>query len=1054
MSMKKSLLTCLIVCSSAGAFAAGSKITSASIINHHLSKHPKLTVPFTDEQITGTVRDSTGNTLPGVSVIIKGTTKGTQTDANGKFSLSANPGDILVFSYVGYTTKQAVVGTERNLLITLGGNANQLNQVVVTALGIKRSSRSLTYATQTISSDAINTVKTDNLMNSLDGKVAGVDISPSASGVGGSAKVLLRGSRSFAGSNQPLYVIDGVPMAAPNNYSGTSIANAGQPNSNFGGTPDGGDGISNLNPDDIESITVLEGASASALYGSQAANGVILITTKKGKAGKTLIHYSSSFQASNAVAEPKFQNQYGQSASSAGNSPFSWGAPISGSQNNLKQFFQTGTNWTNAIDLSSGTEMAQTYFSYANTTADGVEPGNKLKRNNFNMRETGHFLNNKLTIDGSVNYIDQDVKNTPLSGLYINPLVGLYLFPRGLNITPYKNQYLLANQVGAARQNWFLKSDDSQQQNPWWVTNENPNNLQRGRIIFNGSAKYDVNSWFNIQVRGSLDRTNDSYTQDLYSGTITTFNSNSNGNYSYSNQLTEQKYADAIASFTPSKFGKFKFDGLVGTAINDTQVNGLGASGDLSLTDLFDPYNIVPGHVAPIGFGYHTQVQSIFEAANLSYKDWLYLALTNRTDWNSTLAFTNKDYYTYPSVGLSAVLSQALSFPTAISYAKVRGSYADVGNGVSPYVSNTQNTETAAGSLLFNFAEPFHALKPETTHSYEFGTDWKFMENRISFSFTYYNTRTYNQLFTVTPPSSTLISSAYVNAGEIQNKGFEVTLGADVVRSKAFTWNTSFNASANNNKIIEVDPADGLDQAILTSTAGGSFGYQSEIKKGGSFGDIYGTTVVRNSKGQIVLSGSGTSADPYLPERSTTVNPNAGLSYIGNPNPKFMLGWDNNFNFGNVSLEFLVDGKFGGQVLSLTQAMMDSYGVSQASGNARAAGGVTINGVNAAGTAVTSVNPQTWYQSIGGRNAITDQYVYSATVVRLRQAALGYNWPIQNSAIKNVKLSLIGRNLIYFYKKAPFDPEIASSTGNGLSGVDLFNQPATRNIGLDLNVAF
>jgi len=1049
MSMKKSLLTCLIVCSSAGAFAAGSTITSGSTINHHLPNPAKLTGRlYVNETITGTVRDSTGTTLAGVSVVIKGSTKGTQTDVNGKFSLSANPGDILVFSYVGYNTRQVVVGTEKNIIVTLGANSGQLDQVVVTALGIKRSQKSLTYSAQQIGGNELNDVKTDNLMNSLNGKVAGVDISPSASGVGGSAKVLLRGSRSFAGSNQPLYVIDGVPMAAPTNYSGTSIANAGQPNSNYGGAPDGGDGISNLNPDDIESMTVLEGASASALYGSQAANGVILITTKKGKAGKTSIHYTSSFQASNAVAEPKFQNQYGQSASSAGNSPFSWGTAISGSQNNLKDFFQTGTNWTNAIDLSSGNEMAQTYFSYANTTANGIEPGNKLRRNNFNLRETGHFLNNRLTIDGSVNYIDQDVKNTPLSGLYVNPLVGLYLFPRGLNITPYKNQYLLADQVGAARQNWFLKSDDSQQQNPWWVTNENPNNLQRGRIIFNGSAKYDVTSWFNIQVRGSLDRTNDSYTQDLYSGTIATFNSNGNGNYSYSNQLTEQKYADAIANFTPSKFGKFKFDGLVGAAINDTQVNGLGANGDLSLTDLFDPYNIVSGHVAPMGFGYHTQIQSIFEAANLSYNDWLYLALTNRTDWNSTLAFTNKDYYTYPSVGLSAILSQALSLPQAISYAKVRGSYADVGNGVSPYVSNTQNTETAGGSLLFNFAEPFHTLKPETTHSYEFGTDWKFINNRINFSFTYYNTRTYNQLFTVTPPSSTLISSAYVNAGEIQNKGFEVTLGADIVRSKAFTWNTSFNASANNNKIIEVDPADGLNQAVLTNTAGGSFGYESIITKGGSFGDIYGNTIVRNSSGQIVLSGAGTSTSPYLPQRSSTLN------YIGNPNPKFLLGWDNNFNFGNITLEFLVDGKFGGQVLSLTQAMMDSYGVSQASGNARAAGGVTINGVNAAGTAVTSVNPQTWYQAIGGRNAIADQYVYSATVVRLRQAALGYNWPIQNSAIKNVKLSLIGRNLIYFYKKAPFDPEIASSTGNGLSGVDLFNQPATRNIGLDLNVAF
>ncbi|MGN6179574.1 MAG: SusC/RagA family TonB-linked outer membrane protein [Mucilaginibacter sp.] len=1044
--MKKTLLACLLLCGATGAYAGRHAAAFATHAGKAVSGG-RLSVLPNQDVITGTVRDSTGTGLGGVSILIKGTSTGTQSDLNGHFSIAAKPGDVLVFTYIGYTTKEVTVVNNNSLIVTLAGNNNRLNEVVVTALGIKRSEKSLTYAAQQISGARLNDVKTDNLMNALNGKVAGVDISPSASGVGGSVRVLLRGSRSFAGSNQPLYVIDGVPMASPTNFSGTSTANAGQPNSNYGGTPDGGDGISNLNPDDIESVTVLEGASASALYGSQAANGVIVITTKKGKAGKTEIHFSSSFQTSNAVAEPKFQNQYGQSPSTAGNSQFSWGNAISGSQDNLKQFFQTGTNWTNAIDLSSGNEIAQTYFSYANTTADGIEPGNKLRRNNFNLRETGHFLNNKLTVDGSVNYIDQNVTNTPLSGLYVNPLVGLYLFPRGLNITPYKSQYLLADQTGTARQNWFLKTDDSQQQNPWWITNENPNDLQRGRLMFNGSVKYDFTSWFNVQVRGSLDRTNDSYNQKLYSGTISTFNSNGNGNYSYSNQLTEQKYADAIANFNPSKFGDFKFDGLVGAAINDMQVNGLGANGDLSLADVFDPYNIVSGHSAPMGFGYHTQIQSIFEAANLSYKDFLYLALTNRTDWNSTLAFTNKDYYTYPSVGLTLVLSQALKLPQAISYAKIRGSYADVGNGVSPYVTNPQNTETAGGAMLYNTARPYHELKPENTHSYEFGTDWKFLDNRINFSFTYYNTHTYNQLFQVTPPSSTLISSAYVNAGEIQNTGFEVTLGADVIRSKSFTWNTSFNASANKNKVISVDPADNLNQAILTNTAGSSFAYESVITKGGSFGDIYGYTTVRNASGQIVLSKN--SSGDYTPQHSS------GLNYVGNPTPKFMLGWDNSFNFGHFNLEFLVDGKFGGQVLSLTQAMMDQYGVSEASGSARAAGGVKVNGVDAtSGAAVTTVNAQSWYQTIGGRNAYTDQYIYSATVVRLRQAALGYSWPIQNSVIKNVKLSLIGRNLLYFYKKAPFDPEIASSTGNGLAGVDLFNQPATRNLGLDLNVTF
>lgn len=1035
--MKKNLLACLLLSGATGAYAGSLTAVSAKHAGKaFLSYDRQLAIPD-QGAISGTVRDNSGAALPGVSVLIKGTTTGTQSDANGRFSLSAKPGDVLVFSYIGYTTQEVTVGASQNISVTLAASANELNQVVVTALGVKRSQKSLTYATQQIGGSELNDVKTDNLMNSLNGKVAGVDISPSASGVGGSVKVLLRGSRSFAASNQPLYVIDGVPMASP--------SNGGQPGDSFGGNPDGGDGISNLNPDDIESMTVLEGASAAALYGSQAANGVIVINTKKGKAGKTQIHFNSSFQASNAVSEPKFQNQYGQTPSAAGStSTTSWGPSISGGQDNLKDFFQTGTNWTNSVDLSGGSEIAQTYFSYANTMADGIEPGNKLRRNNFDLRETGHFLNNKLTVDGNVNYIDQDIKNSPGLGLYHNPLVGLYLFPRGLDITPYKNTYLLPDQTGAARQNWITHNDDSQQQNPWWVTNKDINNLQRNRVIFNGSAKYDFTSWFNVQVRGSLDRTNDSYNHNQYSGTITTFNPNGNGHYTYNTQVTEQKYADAIANFNLPKFGKFKLDGLVGASVTDSQLSGIGVNGELSTPDFFTPFNIVAGQAAANATNQRTQTQSIFENANLSYNDWLYLALTNRTDWNSTLAFTPKESYNYPSVGLSAVLSQALTLPNAISYAKIRGSYADVGNGLPAGLTNVQNTQSASGALIFNTAAALRTLKPENTHSWEFGADLKFVNNRFNFSFTYYNTHTYNQYFSLTPPAATLITTGYVNAGDIQNTGFEVTLGADVIRSSAFTWNTSFTASANKNKIISIDPADNLTKAELTGNDG--FGYSSIIKQGGSYGDIYGYTTVRNAAGQMVLT--GTDASSYKPQVSSTPG------VVGNPNPKFQLGWNNNFNVGRFNLGFLVDGKFGGQVLSLTQAMLDSYGVSKVSGDARSAGGVKVNAVDASGNAVTTVSAQNWYQAVGSRPAITDQYIYSATVVRLRQAALGYTWPVANSVVKNVKLSLIGRNLFYFYKKAPFDPEVATSTGNGLAGIDLFNQPATRNIGLDLNVTF
>jgi TonB-linked SusC/RagA family outer membrane protein len=1033
--MKKTLLACLLLCGATGAYAGRHAAVLANHAGNAVSGNDRLSAIPNQDVITGTVRDSTGTGLAGVSVLIKGTSKGTQSDVNGHFSIAANPGDVLVFTYIGYDTKEVTVVNKKSLIVTLAGNNNRLNEVVVTALGIKRSQKSLTYAAQQIGGNELNDVKTDNLMNSLNGKVAGVDIAPSASGVGGSVKVLLRGSRSFSGSNQPLYVIDGVPMASP--------SNGGQPGDNFGGGTDGGDGISNLNPDDIESVTVLEGASASALYGSQAANGVIVINTKKGKAGRTQIHFNSSYQASNAVSEPKFQDQYGRTSST---STSSWGSATSGAQDNLKQFFQTGNNFTNSIDLSGGSEIAQTYFSYANTHADGIEPGNKLNRNNFDLRETGHFLNNKLTVDGNVNYIDQDIKNSPGLGLYLNPLVGLYLFPRGMDITPYKTDYLLNDQVGQARQNWITHNDDSQEQNPWWVTNKNTNNLQRNRIIFNGSAKYDFTSWFNVQVRGSLDRTDDAYNRDLYSGTITTFNNNGNGHYTYNTQITEQKYADAIANFNAPKFGDFKLDGLVGVAINDTQISGVNTGGDLSVPDAFtDGYLVLTQ--SPVSQAHsHVQTQSIFENANLSWKNAIFLALTNRTDWNSTLAYTNQMSYNYPSVGLSAVLSQLFTMPQAISYAKIRGSYAAVGSGVDPYKTLSQNTANSAGALSFNTAEALRTLKPSNTHSWEFGTDWRFADDRINFSFTYYNTHTYNQYFAVNTSTPSLVSVGYVNAGDIQNTGIEATLGADVVRSHAFTWNTSFVFSLNKNKIISVDPADNLNLAVLTGNDGNAFGYESVIAKGGSYGDIYGYTTVRNAAGQMVLTGTG--ASNYSPQRSN------GMNYVGNPNPKFQLGWNNSFKFGHFNLDFLVDGKFGGQVLSLTQAMMDQYGVSQASGAARNAGGVTVNAVNSSGAAVTSVSAQNWYQTIGGRNALTDQYIYSATVVRLRQAALGYNWVVNNSIVKNVKLSLIGRNLIYFYKKAPFDPEVVTSTGNGLSGVDLFNQPAVRNLGLDLNVTF
>ncbi|TWI98652.1 TonB-linked SusC/RagA family outer membrane protein [Mucilaginibacter frigoritolerans] len=993
--------------------------------------------------IKGIVKDATGQPLVGVTVGLKGTTQGTQTDVNGEFSISANPGDVLVFTYIGYLKKEVTVVTTGKLVVEMASDAKNLNEVVVTALGVKRSEKSLTYATQQISGSELTNVRTDNLVNSLSGKIAGVTIDPSASGIGGSSKVILRGNRSLDGNNQPLYVIDGVPIS--NNGNPT-----GQPNDAYGGNPEGGDGIGNLNPDDIESMTVLKGGPAAALYGSGAANGVILITTKKGKAGKMTINFSSAASMDKAAYFPQFQNSYGQTSPGA---TTSFGAPISGAPDNLKQFFQTGNNFTNSLSLSGGSEIAQTYISYTNTEARGIEPGNKLTRNNFNLHETAKFLNDKLTVDGNVSYITQTLDNSPALGYYSNPLTGLYLFPRGQNIAPYKNYEGPDGSNGAPTQNWPFQEDI--QQNPWWIVNRNPNEASRNRILMNGSVKYDINNWLNVQARGSLDRSVDAGDQKYYAGTLAPLAApNGNGSWNGFNQTMQQKYADVIVSVNvpnPNK-SPFKVDGLVGASITDNTTNNLTFGPypqspylfGLFVPNLFTIQNI---EVAPAGannpYGSNVsggiiseyQTQSIFGSGNVSFKNWAYLTLTERVDWSSTLAFTSAFHYSYPSAGLSFILNQMFTLPQEITYAKIRGSYASVGNSPGQYLTNPVNYPSG-NSVTFNSAAPYPTLKPERTKTQEYGTDLRFFQDKLSFSFTYYKTNTIDQTIQVTPPAASGYGSGYVNAGNIENKGVEITVGYNMIQNKNFSWNSTVNFSRNINKVIDIDSKDGIDSVQLTNSSS----YRSYVRNGGSFGDIYGQTLVKNAQGQVELTAAG------IPLAS------ANFVKIANPEPKFQLGWNNSFTYNHFSFNFLVDGKFGGQVVSVMQSLLDDYGVSKAYGDARTAGGVKVNGVGPGGESITTVDAQTWYTSVGGRNAILGQYVYSATTIRLREADLGYTLPLKNSAFKSFRLSVTGRNLIYFYKKAPFDPELTSSTGNGLGGVDIFNQPALRSYGLKLDV--
>ena len=1006
-------------------------------------------IPLID--LKGRIIDENGLPLIGASVRVKGTKQAVITDANGNFTISnVAPDAVIVVSFIGYISREVNVVGKSTMEIKLLPETGNLNDVVVTALGIKRSEKSLSYASQQVSGDEVTKVKTDNLMNALSGKIAGVSISSNASGLGGSVKVLMRGNKSASGSNQPLYVVDGVPLA---NNSNTN----GQPNSISASiaSSDGGDGISNLNPDDIESITVLRGASASALYGSQAANGVILITTKKGVAGKTQVQFSSLVSLSQASYLPKFQNNYGQTP---GGSSQSYGPKINGGgADNLGLYFKTGTEYTNSISVSSGSEKAQTYFSYANTNASGIQPNNKLARNNFLLRETAKMLNDKLTLDGSANYISQKINNTPIFNNGFNALTGLYLFPRGVDIMPYKDNFETpdAARGGLKTQNWPFS--EALQQNPWWVTYRDPNFLTRNRVILNLSAKYDVNKWLSIQARGNVDRGTDNYEQHAYAGTSSKLIPSINGQLVASNQTNQQIYSDVLAIFKVPTKSNFSINAVLGTSITDKKIEGykFGPGLGLFIPNTFIMQNVVlqnsgsttTGSISAIGSNVstlpaaHNQIQSVFASGDISYKDYLFLTLSGRNDWSSNLAFTPNGSYFYPAIGLSFLLSQAITLPEVINYAKLRASYAQVGNTVGTYATNPLNQLGAGGSVVNNGVAPLPLLKPEKTNSFEYGTDLGLFNNRLKFNLTYYKTNTINQFYQIVPAISTGYTVGYVNAGDIQNTGLESTLAVDVIKKKNLVWNTSINFSTNKNLIIDVDSKDGIDQFLLTEA---QQNYQSTITKGGSFGDIYGTKLTTDDQGRVIIGASGLPSLASSPINGSYFN-------LGNTNPKFQVGFGNSIDFKGLSLSVLVAGQFGGHVYSATQSNLDTYGVSKASGDARDAGGVEINGVDLGGNPVTSIDAKKWY-SVAGQ--AVGNYIYSATVVRLKEASLSYRLPIKNTIFKSVSVGLTGRNLLYFYKKAPSDPELSLSSGNGLSGLDFFGQPSTRNYGFNVNVMF
>ncbi|MFV8466377.1 SusC/RagA family TonB-linked outer membrane protein [Flavobacterium sp. LB1P62] len=986
--------------------------------------------------VKGSVTDAVGSPLPGASITVQGDSKGTITDIDGNFSIEVQKGQTLVISYLGSETQKVLVGDDSAIKVQLKeGASTTLTEVVVTSLGIKKTRKSLTYSAQELKGEELTRVKDANIINTIAGKIAGVAVTKSAGGTGGSTKVVIRGNSSVS-NNQPLYVIDGIPL-----FNGTS----GQPNNAFGdtagGNRDGGDVVSLINPDDYEGMTVLKGAAASVLYGSQGANGVILLSSKKAKEGKSNFKASSVTTFESAAYLPKFQNEY---VAVAGGEE-TWGAK-GASNDHVKDFFNTGNTQITSLAFSSASVLSSTTLSYANTSGSGIIPGSGLKKNNFGIRQTAKFFNDKLNVAANANYTTQKVINRPVNGLYFNPLTGVYLMPRGNDFYAYKQNFEVFDPSrNMMVQNWMTNRDILQ--NPYWGINRNKS--EDTNQFFNGSIAldYKVNNWLSVASRYSYNRVESGFDKKIYATTQGTL-SHTNGRYINVNTLSTQRYGDLIATINTKFNEDFSINANLGTSITNTIGNqrttlDSGIGGGLQIANWFTLGNFVnnAGNLQTLDSS--KEVQSVFAATTFGYKDMLFLDLAARNDWSSTLVNTNNSGFFYPSVGVTAIISEITTLPEFINYGKVRATYAQVGNDIFPFVTSPTNGFTSEGNKPAIAApKPGTSLRPELKSEIEIGTEWRMFNNRLGFELSYYNSETKHQYLQILAPLTNPLGVKYygINAGSIKNAGFEAVVTGKIVKTDTFSWDATVNYSQNKNTVKEI-PAELGGKVILTEA--GVNNYRYVLEQGKPYGVIEGVNIKRDAQGRVLLNADGTIQKTDFEE-------------VGNSNPDFMLGFSNSFKFGSFFANVLIDGRFGGNVMSLTEAGNDEFGVSKATGDARNAGGVVINAVYPDGSAYAGKYPaESYYKQTGGRAGATGEYVYDATSVNLREVSIGYTFNTKRLPfLQTASLSLIARNLGFIYKDAPFDPNISLSTGEGLQGIDVYGMPSTRSIGLNLNVTF
>lgn len=980
-----------------------------------------------DDMIAGRVTDQNGVPLVGVSILVKGSARGTTTDVSGRFVLRIEPGDVLVASYLGYESVEVAADSRTGVEIRMQESSKALDAVVVTALGIKRSEKALSYNVQGVQGEDMNIVKDANFMNSLAGKVAGVSINASAGGVGGATRVVMRGTKSISGNNNALYVIDGVPIL---NVTGGSV------DSEYGLA--GGEGISDINPEDIESVNVLTGPSAAALYGSAAANGVVLINTRKGSAGKPKITVSNNTTFSSPFMMPEFQNTYGNKIGIYA----SWGEKLAKpSSFDPADFFNTGALVQNNVSLSTGNDRHQTYISAGTTNGTGILPNHEYSRYNFTFRSVTKLWRDRLTLDYGGSYIIQRNQNMSAQGKYFNPLTAVYTFPRGEDFSTVQAYERFDTGRNMFLQYWPWGDQAMNMQNPYWVQYRNMRTNKRDRYMLNLNAKYQVNDWLNIAGRVRIDNTVGENEKKYWASTIQLF-AGENGSYFANKQHVKLFYGDVIAN-VDKRLGKdFTLAANVGASWSRERSDLVGGGGKLDIANFFTLNNIIKEYRTLEQNRKHSMLTvSAFANLELGWRSMLYLTATARNDWASSQSGTEQLSFFYPSVGLSAVVTEMVRLPRWISFLKLRGSYAEVGSPLPQYLSSATyqfNSSTGYYETYTRFVPD--KLYPEMTRSWEVGMDLRLWQERLTLDITYYKSNTNKQTFQIPISGSSGYSSMVVQSGCVQNKGVEAVLGVKL-RSGDFSYNASFAYTLNRNKIKSMVPyyttLDGqvgsLNQITKSNIDGGAASFI--LREGGTMGDLWTKNVIKKDEdGNYLVNAGGKLEIAALSQK------------VGSVLPKYTFSMNNDFRYKGFRAGFQLHARVGGKVLSATQAYLDGYGVSKASAEARDNGGIPVN--------QGKVDAETWYTTIG-TGKVYSHYIYNATNIRLQEASIGYTLPKRwFRDVCSIDISLVGRNLWLIYCKAPFDPESASSTDTYYQGIDFFMQPSLRSYGFSVKLNF